>query len=158
LHLLASASAAIDQGVALPAGLCDNDIDGDPRPLGLAPDIGADEFRSTGPTEVNDLRVRQASQDAGQLVVSLQWTPPAQANLLTLRYSNAPVVNSNWESASPLSGDLPGITSAFTTTIAYNGGTVFFALRSQGDGGEWSPVSNNAFWPQKRLFLPHLLR
>jgi hypothetical protein len=158
LHLLASASAAIDQGVALPTGLGDNDIDGDPRPQGLAPDIGADEFRSPAPVGVHDLHLRQASLDVGQLTVSLQWTPPTEASLLTLRYSSAPVADSNWGSANPLSNDLPGATSSFTTTIAYNGGTLFFALRSQGSGGEWSPVSNNAFWPQKRLFLPTLLR
>jgi hypothetical protein len=158
LHLLASASAAIDQGVVLPAGLCDDDIDGDPRPLGPAPDIGADEFRSPAPATVRDLHVSQASLDAGQLTVSLQWTPPAQASLLNLHYSNAPVSDSNWDQASALSGDLTGGTDSYTTTIPYSGGSLFFALRSQGSGGDWSPVSNNAFWPQKRLFLPRLLR
>lgn len=38
---IGSGSAAIDAGVG--AGVTD-DIDGDPRPVGLAPDIGADEF------------------------------------------------------------------------------------------------------------------
>jgi hypothetical protein len=56
-----------------------------------------------------------------------------------------------------LSGDLPGGTGTISATVPYSGGSLFFALRSQGTGGEWSPVSNNAFWPQKRLFLPHLL-
>jgi hypothetical protein len=41
-HLAPTASAAIDQGASLAAGLCDNDMDGDPRSDG-APDIGADE-------------------------------------------------------------------------------------------------------------------
>jgi hypothetical protein len=41
LHLDAAASSAIDQGVPLTAGLCDEDIDGDPRDS--TPDIGADE-------------------------------------------------------------------------------------------------------------------
>ena len=41
LHLAADAAAAIDQGVSLEPGLCDDDIDGDPRDG--APDIGADE-------------------------------------------------------------------------------------------------------------------
>ncbi len=43
LHLAAGASAAIDQGVSLAAGACDDDIDGDHRPDGPARDIGADE-------------------------------------------------------------------------------------------------------------------
>ncbi len=44
LHLVSSASAAIDQGVALASGVCDEDMDGDPRPIGAARDIGADEY------------------------------------------------------------------------------------------------------------------
>jgi hypothetical protein len=45
LHLVPSASTAIDQGASLPAGACDQDFDGDPRPLGAGRDIGADEYR-----------------------------------------------------------------------------------------------------------------
>ncbi len=42
LHLLPGASAALDKGVTLPdAG---TDWDGDPRPSGTAPDLGADEL------------------------------------------------------------------------------------------------------------------
>ncbi len=41
LHLAAGAAAAIDQGAAVTAGLCDADFDGEPR--GAARDIGADE-------------------------------------------------------------------------------------------------------------------
>ncbi len=42
LHLASGATAAIDQGVALTSGQCDDDIDGEPRSDG-SPDIGADE-------------------------------------------------------------------------------------------------------------------
>lgn len=44
LHLVGSADGAIDKGVAVEAGLCDADVDGDLRPHGLAPDVGADEY------------------------------------------------------------------------------------------------------------------
>lgn len=44
LHLASGASAAIDCGVALADGVCDEDMDGHPRPLGAARDIGADEY------------------------------------------------------------------------------------------------------------------
>ena len=44
LHLAESASAAIDHGVLLSVGLCDDDYDGDARPIGPAPDVGADEY------------------------------------------------------------------------------------------------------------------
>ncbi len=41
LHLVAAATAAVDQGAPVAAGLCDDDIDGEPRDS--SPDIGADE-------------------------------------------------------------------------------------------------------------------
>jgi hypothetical protein len=44
LHLAESADAAIDHGVLLSVGLCDDDFDGDARPIGPAPDVGADEY------------------------------------------------------------------------------------------------------------------
>jgi uncharacterized repeat protein (TIGR01451 family) len=44
LHLAEGASSAIDQGVSIPEGLCDDDIDGHPRPWGGGRDIGADEL------------------------------------------------------------------------------------------------------------------
>lgn len=44
LHLASSASSAIDQGAQVPAGVCDDDIDGDLRPTSGGRDIGADEF------------------------------------------------------------------------------------------------------------------
>jgi uncharacterized repeat protein (TIGR01451 family) len=43
LHLAESASWAIDRGVSIAGGLCDEDIDGDPRPTGGGRDVGADE-------------------------------------------------------------------------------------------------------------------
>ena len=46
LRLLASATVAIDRGVAIPEVA--NDFDGEPRPNGAAPDLGADEYRSRG--------------------------------------------------------------------------------------------------------------
>jgi hypothetical protein len=46
LHLKETASSLIDQAGAV-AGLTD-DLDGDPRPVGAANDVGADEFRYVG--------------------------------------------------------------------------------------------------------------
>jgi len=47
LHLVASASAAIDSATLLPA--VSSDIDGDPRPVGARADVGADEFSPQTP-------------------------------------------------------------------------------------------------------------
>ncbi|HSA24809.1 MAG TPA: hypothetical protein P5076_25335, partial [Myxococcota bacterium] len=41
LHLAADAAQAIDQGAPLAAGLCDDDVDAEPRDA--QPDLGADE-------------------------------------------------------------------------------------------------------------------
>ncbi len=49
LHLAAGASVVIDQGLAFADGLCDDDVDGGPRPMGPAPDVGADEYGSLPP-------------------------------------------------------------------------------------------------------------
>lgn len=49
LHLHGQSSAAIDAGEAISDGWCDDDIDGDARPIGSARDIGADEYDSSVP-------------------------------------------------------------------------------------------------------------
>ncbi|MBN1659251.1 MAG: right-handed parallel beta-helix repeat-containing protein [Anaerolineae bacterium] len=47
LHLAAGATGAIDQ--AMPLAAVPADVDGDPRPIGPAPDVGADEYRVVPP-------------------------------------------------------------------------------------------------------------
>jgi hypothetical protein len=47
LHLTSGATAAIDTAAALPE--VTDDFDGEARPVGAAPDVGADEFRPTTP-------------------------------------------------------------------------------------------------------------
>jgi hypothetical protein len=55
LHLLASATNAIDKVATL--ATVTNDFDGDLRPQGPASDIGADEFKVTIPPMITDLRL-----------------------------------------------------------------------------------------------------
>ena len=54
LHLLTSATNAIDRGAT--SGTVTNDFDGDRRPRGANPDIGADEFTTNAPPRVTELR------------------------------------------------------------------------------------------------------
>jgi hypothetical protein len=54
LHLLASATNAIDKGLTL--STVTNDFDGDRRPRGARSDIGADEFTTNAPPQLNHLK------------------------------------------------------------------------------------------------------
>ena len=55
LHLLASATNAIDHATTL--ATVTNDFDGERRPRGAAPDIGADEFTTNAPPRIVSLRL-----------------------------------------------------------------------------------------------------
>jgi hypothetical protein len=55
LHLLASATNAIDKGITL--STVTNDFDGDRRPRGASSDIGADEFTTNAPPRITNLRL-----------------------------------------------------------------------------------------------------
>lgn len=156
LHLVASATAAIDR-VAAAAGAPD-DVDGDPRPSGAAADIGADEYRLPGPARVTDLRLAAAELVGGNLTITLRWSPPPEAGVATLRYSRAPITAANWDSATLLAGDLPSGTQVYAATLPYSGGTIFFTLKTRGDSGLWSELSNNTFWPRFDRWLPLVMK
>lgn len=55
LHLLASATNAIDKGLTL--GTVTNDFDGDRRPRGTRSDVGADEFTTNAPPQITNVKV-----------------------------------------------------------------------------------------------------
>ena len=155
LHILPSAAAAIDQGAALSAGLCDDDIDGDARPIGSARDIGADEYGIPTPDAVKDLRLLQAVLDGGTLTVTLHWTPPTGAVTTTVRYAAQPIAAANWDAAPDFATG--GVLDTATNTIPYDSGTRYFALRTHNEGG-WSALSNLAFWPHNDVYLPLVMR
>jgi hypothetical protein len=152
LHLLPAAFDAIDK--AVPLAEVSDDIDGDQRPIGSGPDIGADEYGLAATPPVIDLRVTEAISSTGLLTVTLSWTPPRNAVTVTLRYAGDPITENSWASASLLTDSLPGSTSLVTEAIPYQGGIVFFVLRSQNVDGIWSELSNKAFWPSQKQYLP----
>jgi hypothetical protein len=154
LHLAATATDAIDQGVSVAPGLCDDDFDGHTRPIGAARDIGADEYGVPPPAAVTDLRVTHAVTDTDTLTATLGWTAPTDAATTTLRYSGAFITEANWASAILLTDTLPGSAEAFTTIVPYSEGLIYFALKTQNAGGDWSNLSNNAFWPSQAIYLP----
>jgi hypothetical protein len=154
LHLASSASQAIDKGISLAAGLCEDDFDGDLRPIGPAWDIGADEYGIPAPAAVTDLRLTNVTLFAGSLTGRLRWTAPAGAMVADLRYAYQPIDESVWAGASLITNTISAASGVYTTTVPFSTGeTLLFALKVQGAGG-WSPLSNNAFWPQIETYLP----
>jgi hypothetical protein len=110
------------------------------------------------PSSVTDLRLSQAVANGGMLAATFSWTPLTDAMTTTLRYATSPITNDTWPSATLLTNSLSGGQSSYQATLPYTEGTVYFALKSQNAAGEWSPLSNNAFWPHFDVFLPALRR
>ncbi len=158
LHLKSSASQAIDQGASLPAAAAADDFDGDPRPIGSARDIGADEFGVPAPPAVTDLRISGATESPGSLEAELSWSEPPGAAAVDLRYAPSPINASNWSGAQKVPGMVSAGMGSYTATVPFTGDPVFFALKLQNSEGEWSAVSNNAFWPARLLYMPLLKR
>jgi hypothetical protein len=157
LHLDSGATLAIDQAVTLPDGLCEDDFDGDARPIGPAPDVGADEYGLAPPDAVTDLRVSHAVAAGGTLTATLRWTPPASAITTEIHYSGAPLGEATWAGAALLTDSLPGDADLFTAVIPYGGGTTYFALKTWNAGGA-SALSNNGFWPTLYVYLPIIMK
>ena len=155
LHLSSTATAAIDQAATLTQ--VGDDFDGDQRPIGSAPDIGADEYGQPPPEPAGDLRVSRAVTDSTTLTITLTWSPPTGAVTNSLRYSGTRLTASNWASAAPLAAALPGDAGSYTASIPYSGGITYFGHRSQDAAGQWSDVAGT-FWPARRLYLPLLAR
>ena len=86
--------------------------------------------------------------------MTLAWIPPADAVSIALRQYNSLIDTSNWESSVLIDSAIPGSQTTYTTVVSYTGQTVYFALRWQNEEGEWSPVSNPAFWPGFAVHLP----
>lgn len=155
LHLAAGATAVIDQ--ASPILQVTDDFDGQTRPIGSAPDIGADEYMIARPTAVTDLHITQAITTTDTLTATLIWTPPTTAVTTTIWYSNMPINPTNWASIILLEDNLAGDIGAYTAVVPLDGSTRYFALRTSNGGGS-SALSNNAFWPQQRVYLPLAVR
>ena len=162
LHLDCDAQAAIDRGADVAAGLCDGDLDSEPRPQGAGRDVGADEA-CAAPSAVSDLRVVEVLGSAPDRIARVQWTAPARAVTRTLRYAGAVIDESSWGGAAdlvdPFSSDAsPGSTESLTATWPLAEGTVYLALRSQNEDAQWSSLSNPAFWPRRETTLPLVAR
>ena len=95
---------------------------------------------------------------SSSLTFTLCWTAPIAAVTYALRSSDSMLTADNWDQgrlvAPSLVASAPGSREWLTASVSYGGGVLFLALKSQNGAGEWSRLSNNAFWPAKNVALP----
>ncbi|WP_158289582.1 fibronectin type III domain-containing protein [Paenibacillus flagellatus] len=142
-------TGARDVGAALPE--VPTDMDGQTRPYGSAPDVGADEFvpnETTPPAAVSNLAASAATARTFQLA----WSAPGDdgntgtAYLYEIRYANAPITEANWSSAQKVEHSVlpaaPGTAQALTVVGPTAGTTVYAAMKTVDDQGNVSALSN----------------
>jgi hypothetical protein len=142
-------AGARDIGVPLPE--VPTDMDGQTRPYGSAPDVGADEFvpdELTPPAAISNL----AASGATARTFQLTWSAPGDdgntgtAYLYDIRYANAPITEANWSSAQKVETSvLPaaaGTSQSVTVTGPTAGTTVYAAIKTVDDQGNVSALSN----------------
>lgn len=110
------------------------------------------------PDAVRDLRVTAAVTHTGTLTATLGWTPLAGAITTTIRYASAPITEAGWISATLITSTLPGSQSTYVAVVPSAPGTTYFALKTQDAPGDWSALSNTAFWPHRDVFLPIVVK
>ncbi len=107
---------------------------------------------------VRDLHITDVQTATSMLTATLRWTPIPQAVTTTLRYAPAFITDATWTAATVISDSLPGNTDSFTASVQYAGGSIYFALKSQEASGAWLGLSNNAYWPVFKVYLPLVMR
>jgi hypothetical protein len=103
---------------------------------------------TTGPAPITDLAVTSSTVSE----VSLTWTAPSDTGLAStvssydLRYSNSQINESNWDSATQVSGEPtpknPGSAEAMTVSGLLGGKVYYFAIKSIDVEDNLSPISN----------------
>lgn len=117
LHLDQSASVAIDQGIPVASGDCNDDYDGETRPIGSARDIGADEYNdgsgNTGPIANAQLLTVDEDSTANSFVLT---GSDIDGNSLTFTLTGNPANGT-------LTGTAPNL--LYTPDENYNGNDTF---------------------------------
>jgi hypothetical protein len=125
LHLKSSADAAIDQAVAISAGLSDDDFDNQSRPVGTSRDIGADEYQS-GSTNTAPMAADQwvdVEANAKAFPITLSGSD-ADGDALTFSVTSAPANGS-------VGGTAPNL--FYTPSTGYQGDDRFSFQVNDGD-------------------------
>ncbi|MEZ4660536.1 MAG: DUF4091 domain-containing protein [Caldilineaceae bacterium] len=105
------------------------------------------EAATPRPARVTNLHVAQALAGADTVTITLDWTPSPTLPIPMIRYSTRPLVESGWASAPLLAEMQNGSAATVTGQVAYKTGVLYFGLKTQNAEGEWSELSNVAFWP-----------
>lgn len=164
-YRLLPSSLAVDAGDGAYAIAAD--FDQAPRPMGLAPDLGA--FEVQGPPTVTTLRVVNGITGASTVMLSLWWIEPGRIGQPTpvhsyqLRYANQVIGLESWAQAALLLEAIPpgqaGQLRQVEVTVPHTGTEqIYLGLRVIDANSRWSGVSNPAFWPSNDLFLPIIRR
>ncbi len=156
LHLTAAATAAIDHAAPLAAVL--DDFDGQTRPIGASPDVGADEYAAPTPTRVSDLRITSHQINPGTLTVTLNWSALPGATAFIVKGAIEPITAANWDSHNQIGPELPGTASSASVSIDSVNGVGYFAIKYRNAEGMLSEISNPAFWPRLEVFVPLVRR
>lgn len=95
-----------------------------------------------------------ADASAANANVRLRWTAPGddgtsgRATAYDLRYSTSAITAANFAQATSVIGEpapaAAGSAESFTVSGLSNGIVYFFAIRTQDEAGNWSPISNIA--------------
>jgi hypothetical protein len=98
---------------------------------------------------------------SSQITLTLHWTAPGddgmvgQSTAYDVRVSNAPISESNFKRAAKVAGfiypGLPGTTETMVVSGLTPGTDYYFAVKTQDDAGNWSPISNVAVWSNSVL-------
>jgi parallel beta-helix repeat protein len=144
-------SGARDIGTTLPE--VPTDMDGDARPYGSAPDVGADEFvpaETTPPAAITNL----TASNATARTVLLTWDAPGDdgntgaAYAYDIRYANAAITDANWDSAQKVENEpvpqAAGTSQSYTLVGPTAGSTIYVAMKTADDQGNNSLLSNVA--------------
>ena len=96
------------------------------------------------------------------LTATLRWTAPLDAVTYTLRSSDVYLTEANWNDAVvipvPFNASVPSSIEQLSTRLDYPEDAVYLALKSQNNKGNWSELSNIAFWPHQEVYLPLIIK
>jgi hypothetical protein len=140
-----------------------HDFDGNSRPYGPDPDLGAFELHE--PRPVTNLRASEGVTTTDSMTVTLIWTAPGRIGQSStvdhyeLRYDDEVITQQSWDQAAVVDASIAagqaGEVQRVTVNLPWSGsGHLYFALRVFDVDSRASEVSNPAFWPAESTFLP----